>query len=374
MGEYLRSALNTISANWSSVDGVNGQNEIESELIGTAIELKGQRLRFERVISVGGFGYVFRVKDVQTQEQFALKRLIAADKEAQQDVLNEVHILSKLQTHSHIMRFITSTQVPNTNIFYILTEFCACGSLANLCLPITNTKQLNRILYQTSNAILHMHLLNIIHRDIKIENILFDSRGFVKLCDFGSATEKSYHPNSDWTPMQRSLVEDDFTRKTTPMYRPPEILDLYLNFSINKSMDIWAFGCMVFLMKFGQHPFEDSAKLRIINCNYQIPAGTPHNDVHVQLIRSCIQINPDDRIRVEEVIEILERNFVDMIAPCVRPKQSSPIAGGSFGQATTPGGQIGGQPGSAQSVSQALSGFTKYLKDTSSKVMQTVQQ
>lgn len=48
-----------------------------------------------------------------------------------------------------------------------------------------------------------MHQINLIHRDLKIENILFDSEGFVKLCDFGSATSKSFHPDHDWTPIQR---------------------------------------------------------------------------------------------------------------------------------------------------------------------------
>lgn len=372
MGEYLRSALNTLSANWSNQDGSIGSNgDLDSELLGTTIELKGQRLRFERVISVGGFGFVFRVKDVQTQEQFALKRLIAGDKEAAADVRNEIQVLNKLQTHAHIMRSYASMQMPNSNVFYILTEFCACGSLSNLSLPITNTKQLNRILYQTANAIAHMHLLGIVHRDIKIENILFDNKGFVKLCDFGSATDQTHAPNDNWTAMQRSMVEDECTRKTTPMYRPPEILDLYLNYRIDKPIDIWAFGCMLFLIKFGQHPFEDSSKLRILNGKYSIPTGivNANQDVHVALIRSCLQINPEDRVKIEEVIETLENNFVDLIAPCVRPKQISPIPTVS----ESPAHPIG-TPGSAQSVSQAFSGFTKYLKDTSSKVLQSVQQ
>lgn len=54
-----------------------------------------------------------------------------------------------------------------------------------------------------------MHRLNLIHRDIKIENILFDYNGIVKLCDFGSAHTKFYEPSMDWTPIQRSLVEDE---------------------------------------------------------------------------------------------------------------------------------------------------------------------
>lgn len=69
--------------------------------------------------------------------------------------------------------------------------------------------QLNKVLYQTALAIEQMHRLGIIHRDLKIENILFDDVGYVKLCDFGSATTNSYSPDHTWTPIQRSLVEDE---------------------------------------------------------------------------------------------------------------------------------------------------------------------
>ena len=92
---------------------------------------------------------------------------------------------------------------------FLNSEYCGCGSLKDIQLPIFNVAQMNRILYQTSLALDQMHKLGIIHRDIKIENILFDNKGFVKLCDFGSAICNSYEPNHDWTPIQRSLLEDE---------------------------------------------------------------------------------------------------------------------------------------------------------------------
>lgn len=396
MGDFLRSAFTNISSNWAN-NGESNYVDQENEFVGQTIELNGHRLKVEKVLAEGGFGFVFKVKDARSQQTYALKRLIASDKESKQDILNEIQVLTKLQSHPHIMKFISFSQ--DREIYFLLCELCGGGSLHDLPFPLATTQQLNRILYQTANAISHLHRYNITHRDIKAENILFDNKGFVKLCDFGSSTMESHHPNEDWTPMQRSVVEDEMARKTTPMYRPPEILDTYLHFKINKSMDIWSFGCMIYLgmvdlwfcffklppanssplftfaVKFNKHPFEDSAKLRIINGNYSFPPGYVE-DVHTELIKSCLKVDPEDRITIEGIIEVLERNFVDLIAPCVQPKQSSPVllshSNNHLNQ--QPSSQQGAamhSPGSAQS---ALSGFTKYLKDTSSKVMQTVQQ
>ena len=49
-----------------------------------------------------------------------------------------------------------------------------------------------------------------------------------------------HHPSTEWTSLRRNQVEDDATRHTTPMYRPPEILDLYQNFVIGLPIDLWA--------------------------------------------------------------------------------------------------------------------------------------
>ncbi|RWS11543.1 cyclin-G-associated kinase-like protein [Dinothrombium tinctorium] len=363
MGDYLRSAF----SNWVTGSS-DGHEDGENQFVGQQIELKGRRLKVDKVIAEGGFGFVFRVRDMQTQDVFALKRLIAADKEAKKEINNEIEILTKLQPHPHVMKFISWGLIGN-NIYLLLSEYCGCGSLKDIPLPIKNSQQLNRVIYQASLAIKKMHKLNIIHRDLKIENILFDNEGYVKLCDFGSATIHSYEPDHNWTPIQRSLVEDEMTRHTTPMYRPPEILDTYLHYPINTAMDIWAFGCLLYLIKFGRHPFEDSAKLRIINCNYSIPSNAEEG-VHIQLIKSCLKVNPRERIKIEEIISLLESNFVDLGSPCVKPRQITPTTSHPI----SPVHQMPTQtPGSAQPVSMSFSGFTRYLKETSTKVMQSVQ-
>lgn len=67
-----------------------------------------------------------------------------------------------------------------------------------------------RILFQTCKAVIHMHSQSpaIIHRDLKIENLLLN-KGQIKLCDFGSATTNVYQPDITWSANQRSTLEDN---------------------------------------------------------------------------------------------------------------------------------------------------------------------
>jgi len=84
-------------------------------------------------------------------------------------------------------------------------------------------------------------------------------------------------------------------------------------------------------------------------------------------------VDPNERIKAEDIVKLLEDNFVDLNSACVNPRQPTPT------QPTVPvitqtnqSNQVPQIPGSAQ-PSFSLSGFTRYIKDTSSKVMQTVQ-
>lgn len=70
-------------------------------------------------IIAGGFGFVFRVRDVQTSSVFALKRLIAADNDAKNEIENEINILTQLQPHPHIMEFKTWGKI-NQNVYLLL--------------------------------------------------------------------------------------------------------------------------------------------------------------------------------------------------------------------------------------------------------------
>lgn len=87
---------------------------------------------------------------------------------------------------------------------------CLVDILKSLSGPF-DPETIIRLFYQTCRAVAHMHSQTpaIIHRDLKIENVLISNDGNVKLCDFGSATVDIYTPDVAWSANQRSTLEEN---------------------------------------------------------------------------------------------------------------------------------------------------------------------
>ncbi|XP_041358750.1 cyclin-G-associated kinase-like [Gigantopelta aegis] len=391
MAEFFKSALGNL---------IGGQGRTDIDFVGQSVELGDQKLRVRKVIAEGGFGFVFVAQDINSGKNYALKRLLANDEEKMKCVMQEIRFLKKLSGHPNIVQFITAAAISKEDSdhgqheYLILTELCSGPDLVHILnqrdspLPCD---QVLKVFYQTCKAVQHMHKQKppIIHRDLKIENLLTSSNGVVKLCDFGSSTIEGYYPDNSWSAIKRSLVEDEITKNTTPMYRAPEMLDLYQNFPINEAADIWALGCVLFKLCFSEHPFEDSAKLRILNANFAIPESDTEHTVLHDLIRSMLKIDPSDRPNVNDIIDRIHEvaaarntNLRDPIqlegiqrAPSPPVPQERPPLANSYSR-PLPAEPSSEQQSTAGSIFSSLRGsagtFVKNIKDASNKVMETM--
>lgn len=402
---------------------------------------------------------MYVAQDTITGNEYALKRLFGADKEACNNIIKEINIHKQLSGHPNVVKFISASFVDRTKSaqgtaeYLLVTELCKGGALTDCLENPLEPDTILQVIYQASKAIAHMHSQNtpITHRDIKVisneqqnvhkfnlfffflqlENFLIGSDGLIKLCDFGSATTDVFVPDNNWSAGDRNDLEDKLAAFTTPMYRAPEQLDTWQNFPIGPKSDVWALGCILFCLCYQKHPFEDSAKLRIINGNFTIPSSAKYS-CFSETIKGCLIVDPVKRFDISTVLERLAsisetkewslKGFPKLSGkPLNTPPSGSPISGPSYKSNDVLNGQQPkvqvimeepvhvvphkphpprpAEPPKIQNVNPALQthqlhqqnnpavsgglfsslkggagSFLKNLKDTSSKVMQTVQQ
>ncbi|XP_068461212.1 cyclin-G-associated kinase [Clinocottus analis] len=390
----FQSALDFLAGPGSSGSASRDQNDF----VGQVVELGDMKLRIKRVIAEGGFAFVYEAQDMSGGKDFALKRLLSNEEEKNKEIIQEVCFMKKLSGHPNMVQFCSAASISKEESdtgqaeFLILTELCK-GQLVDFIKRVEQRALLScdtvlKIFYQSCRAVQHMHKQKppIIHRDLKIENLLISNQGTIKLCDFGSSTTVSHYPDYSWSAQKRSMVEDEITRNTTPAYRTPEMIDLYSNFPINEKQDIWALGCILYLLCFKQHPFEEGAKLQIVNGKYAIPQNDVKYTVYHNLIRSMLKVNPEERLSITELVNQLQE-----IAAARNVNPKSPITelleqNGGFGNnGAQPPMQIHNVQNnsgiydpdqSGSGILDILRGgterFLTNIKDTSSKVIQSV--
>ncbi|KAM4812060.1 cyclin-G-associated kinase isoform X2 [Urocitellus parryii] len=397
----LQSALDFL-AGPGSLGGAAGRDQ--SDFVGQTVELGELRLRVRRVLAEGGFAFVYEAQDLGSGREYALKRLLSNEEEKNRAIIQEVCFLKKLSGHPNIVQFCSAASIGKEESdtgqaeFLLLTELCR-GQLVEFLKRVESKGPLScdtilKIFYQTCRAVQHMHRQKppVIHRDLKVENLLLSNQGTIKLCDFGSATTISHYPDYSWSAQKRAMVEEEITRNTTPMYRTPEIVDLYSNFPIGEKQDIWALGCILYLLCFRQHPFEDGAKLRIVNGKYSIPGDDSRYTIFHNLIRAMLRVNPEERLSITEVVRQLQemaaaRNLnpkapitelLEQNGGCGNPGPSRvpPPAGGPVSCGYSGGLALAEYDQPHGGLLDILRGGTERLftnlKDTSSKVIQSV--
>jgi serine/threonine protein kinase len=143
--------------------------------------------KFVKKIGTGAFGQVYLAIHKLTGKQVAIKIIELCqlkDDYSKKKVFQEVYILKKIRHHNIIRLF---EVFENKKHILMVTEYAGGGDLYDI---IKKSKFLTEdegkyILKQIAYAVAHCHCRSILHRDIKLDNILLDGNGGVKLCDFG---------------------------------------------------------------------------------------------------------------------------------------------------------------------------------------------
>ncbi|XP_033926270.1 AP2-associated protein kinase 1 isoform X3 [Melopsittacus undulatus] len=285
--------------------GGGGSGGPGSGYIGRVFSIGRHQVTVDEVLAEGGFAIVFLVR-TNNGMKCALKRMYVNNEYDLQVCKREIQIMRDLSGHKNIVGYIDSSinSVSSGDVWevLILMDFCRGGQVVNLMnqrlqTGFTETEVL-QIFCDTCEAVARLHQCKtpIIHRDLKVENILLHDRGHYVLCDFGSATNKFQNPQTEGV----NAVEEEIKKYTTLSYRAPEMVNLYSGKLITTKADIWALGCLLYKLCYFTLPFGES-QVAICDGNFTIPDNSRHSqDMHC-LIRYMLEPDPDKRPDIYQV-------------------------------------------------------------------------
>ena len=318
----------------------NTNSNVEAPLVpsteryqpGYTVSVGSHRVEIVNYLAEGGFSQVYAVKFVGYTNEFdvdvrsgnaggkplqlgdvaCLKRVLVSDDAGLEKMRNEMEVMKKLQNAPTVVQYYDSNATRNTSgsggyEVLLLMELCSNNSLLDYMNQRLSTKlseqEVLKIMYDITIAVAQMHYLPtpLIHRDIKIENVLVDQNNNFKLCDFGSACPCC--PLA-MTNNEIAVLAQDIFAHTTPQYRSPEMIDLYRYFPINEKSDIWALGVFLYKLFFYTTPFERTGQYAILHSKYDIP---PNNyDLRlISLMSSMLAENPHIRPNIYQVLHSL---------------------------------------------------------------------
>ncbi|KAK3375048.1 hypothetical protein B0H63DRAFT_399549 [Podospora didyma] len=281
---------------------------------GTKIQVGGHRVVIQKYLSEGGFAHVYLVKlpaAVNGTDHAVLKRVAVPDKDSLRGMRIEVETMKRLKGHKAIVTYMDSHASELRGGGYevfLLMEYCNGGGLIDfmntrLQHRLTEPEILN-IFSDVAEGVACMHYLRppLLHRDLKVENVLITMNGSVrkfKLCDFGSAASPRPAPT---TVVECRLIDEDVQKHTTMQYRSPEMIDVYRKQPIDEKSDIWALGVLLYKLCYYTTPFEEQGQLAILNASYKFPSYPVFSDRLKKLIAWMLRENPQARPNIYQAL------------------------------------------------------------------------
>ncbi|OMJ92046.1 hypothetical protein SteCoe_5248 [Stentor coeruleus] len=252
----------------------------------------------------GGFGSVSLYEHRFTHARVAIKSIKLRSLLSPEDinrVYSEIAVLRELK-HTNIVQ-LYNTFTLNEEICFVM-EYCSGGELSAYLKtfgPLPEAKVYS-IALQIVDAIRYCHNSKIVHRDLKLENILFssDSYSMIKIVDFGIAGMFN---------LGKSGEKSD---AGSILYIPPEIYKFQDN-RANPAIDIWAMGCIFYYLLTGEHPFMHETVKEIIShiekVSYKPLSNTISKPWH-RLIKGMLRQKPSNRWEIMRIQDHLEK-YVD---------------------------------------------------------------
>ncbi|KRX01199.1 Protein kinase-like domain [Pseudocohnilembus persalinus] len=282
--------------------------------------------RYEKLekLGEGTYGVVYKAKDRQTKEVYALKkiRLESEDEGIPSTAIREISLLKELQ-HPNVVRL--HDVIHSNNKLVLVFEFVD-QDLKKFMNKYKDTQGLDiqivkNLIYQLFKGIEVCHKNKILHRDLKPQNLLISNEGVLKIADFGLARASG-------------IPVKNYTHEVVTLwYRPPDVLLGSKHYST--SIDIWSIGCIfieLILLKPifpGQNEEDQLKKIFKIMGTPQVDkwpglADLPNwkedkferfagedfrkicpqlDDLGIDLLQKTLRCNPSERITAKQALD-----------------------------------------------------------------------
>ncbi|XP_067827051.1 serine/threonine-protein kinase SIK3 homolog isoform X3 [Heptranchias perlo] len=243
----------------------------------------------ERTIGKGNFAVVKLATHIVTKAKVAIKIVdkTQLEEENLKKIFREVQIMKMLR-HPHIIRLY---QVMETErMIYLVTEYASGGEIFDHLVAHGRMaeKEARKKFKQIVAAVHFCHCRNIVHRDLKAENLLLDANLNIKIADFGFS--------NIFTPGQ--LLK---TWCGSPPYAAPELFEG--KEYDGPKVDIWSLGVVLYVLVCGALPFDGSTlqnlRARVLSGKFRIPFFMSTECEH--LIRHMLVLDPSKRLSVEQI-------------------------------------------------------------------------
>ena len=267
------------------------------------IEEKGnpsKKYKPKKMLGSGSFGSVYEAKNTIFGNTVAMK-VIKKDKENEldeQEIRNEIDILKKL-SHPNIVKIYEF--YISENHYYIITEYCREGELFSYIKNKYSERQLAVLFYQVFSGLWYLHENKILHRDIKLENIMIDGKEkdketgeelfWAKIIDFGTA--KLFEKNKK----EKDVVGSSY-------YIAPEVLKQ----NYNEKCDTWSVGVILYMTLVGRAPFDGKDdeeiiyKINSVDYNKNEPRLVKHSPEVRDLVSKLLDKDTEKRYSAKEAL------------------------------------------------------------------------